>query len=269
MVAALRADAAWMSCAEFIYAASCVEVFPVDSKASGYFNLKYISRAPGIAPRFFHSETDGGSMSNIRATAYVPPSRAITSDGSIFVSMGAMLGAPNYKVKAHRTFQMLGLPYMKTLAERIQMMLDETGYTQAQLAAACGVSRPSVNDWLSGKTKELKAASARRASEFLGVSFLWLTEGRGPMRSVDPVSGRDENHGAAPQHTNLLLSSNTQPEPLRAVLPLTDKWPLSEADYERFAALSPEGRAWALSQFAAGITGAEHMYPAERQANRA
>lgn len=71
---------------------------------------------------------------------------------------------------------------MNTLSERVAAALAESGHTQAELAAACGLKGASVNDWLSGKTRTLKAASAHRAASFLGVNILWLTEGRGPMK---------------------------------------------------------------------------------------
>lgn len=70
---------------------------------------------------------------------------------------------------------------METLAERLRYALNETGRKQAELVAACGVKAASVSDWLSGKTKSLKAVTAQRAAAFLGVSLLWLTEGRGPV----------------------------------------------------------------------------------------
>lgn len=69
---------------------------------------------------------------------------------------------------------------MSTLAERIQEALDDTGAIAADLARACGVKPLSVSAWLSGDTKSLKSSTAIRAAEFLKVSQLWLTEGRGP-----------------------------------------------------------------------------------------
>lgn len=77
-------------------------------------------------------------------------------------------------------FSLVRLPYMSTLAERIHETLQESGSIAADLARACGVKPPSVSAWLSGETKSLKASTAIRAAEFLGVSQLWLTEGKGP-----------------------------------------------------------------------------------------
>lgn len=69
---------------------------------------------------------------------------------------------------------------MTTLSERMKEALEGSGASPADLARACQVKPPSVSNWLSGETKSLKASTAIRAAEFLGVSQLWLTEGRGP-----------------------------------------------------------------------------------------
>ena len=70
---------------------------------------------------------------------------------------------------------------MKTLAERVREAISAKGCSITELAIASGVKPPSVSDWLSGKTKTLKSATALRASRFLGVNVTWLAEGAGPM----------------------------------------------------------------------------------------
>lgn len=77
---------------------------------------------------------------------------------------------------------------MNALKDRIAEALAASGKTQTELAKACDVKTPSVNDWLSGKTKSMKAAPAQRAAAFLGVNMLWLTEGRGPKASGESVT---------------------------------------------------------------------------------
>ena len=74
---------------------------------------------------------------------------------------------------------------MSTLKDRIRLALAASGKTQTELARACGVKPPSVNDWLSGETKSMKAVPAQRAAAFLGVNLLWLTENKGRMTSDD------------------------------------------------------------------------------------
>lgn len=60
--------------------------------------------------------------------------------------------------------------------------MAETGATQADIARAVGIARPSVNAWLSGKTKHLEGAHLLRAAEFFGVDPEWLATGMGEMR---------------------------------------------------------------------------------------
>lgn len=72
---------------------------------------------------------------------------------------------------------------MKTLAERLkEAMKGPPSVTPAELARACGVKQPSVSDWLSGKTQNLKGNNLYRASAYLKVNPAWLSEGRGHMR---------------------------------------------------------------------------------------
>lgn len=75
---------------------------------------------------------------------------------------------------------------MTTLAERIATALDQSSKTQAELARYVGVTEGAVTQWMSGGVKSLRATSALKISDFLGVSQQWLTTGRGPMR---PASG--------------------------------------------------------------------------------
>lgn len=76
------------------------------------------------------------------------------------------------------------IAFMTTLAERISQCIEERGCTITQLADAAGVKPPSVSDWLNGKTKTLKAATALRVATFFGVNILWLTEDKGPRRQA-------------------------------------------------------------------------------------
>lgn len=71
---------------------------------------------------------------------------------------------------------------MSTLQERITKLLaGPPKISQAALARACGIRPPSVNDWVSGKTKSIEGENLLRAAAFLKVSPLWLATGRGSM----------------------------------------------------------------------------------------
>jgi len=70
-----------------------------------------------------------------------------------------------------------------TLAERMaRAVAGPPVVKQTELAAACGVKPPSVNDWLTGKTKRMDGVHLIKASEFLGVRPKWLALGLGPMK---------------------------------------------------------------------------------------
>lgn len=67
-----------------------------------------------------------------------------------------------------------------TLSERLKdAMLGPPKVTGRQLAAACGISPPSVSDWLTGATKTIDAGNLIYAAEFLRVNPKWLALGIG------------------------------------------------------------------------------------------
>ncbi|KTC25459.1 hypothetical protein AO392_14640 [Pseudomonas putida] len=77
---------------------------------------------------------------------------------------------------------------MSTLQERLrQVMAGPPKISQAALARACGIKPPSVNDWISGKTKTIEGQNLLRAAEFLKVTPMWLATGKGAMRKAGPA----------------------------------------------------------------------------------
>ena len=91
---------------------------------------------------------------------------------------------------------------MTTLAERIKECLDgPPRKTQKALADACGIEAPSVNDWVSGKTKSINAEHLFPAAEFLGVEPYWLATGKGKKYKSDNSNQIPENAAQAePEH---------------------------------------------------------------------
>lgn len=74
---------------------------------------------------------------------------------------------------------------MSTLQERLKkVMAGPPKISQAALARACGIRAPSVNDWISGKTKTIEGQNLLLAAEYLKVSPMWLATGRGLMRKT-------------------------------------------------------------------------------------
>jgi transcriptional regulator with XRE-family HTH domain len=66
------------------------------------------------------------------------------------------------------------------LSERLREALEASGMNQRELAAACGVKPPSVNGWLSGKSKFLRGENLLLAAKALNVSDQWLATGKLP-----------------------------------------------------------------------------------------
>ncbi|NWA68063.1 helix-turn-helix transcriptional regulator [Pseudomonas reactans] len=83
---------------------------------------------------------------------------------------------------------------MRTLQERLKLaMAGPPKVTQAALARACGIRAPSVNDWISGKTKTIEGENLLIAADYLKVLPMWLATGKGAMRKgsdgeAQPVS---------------------------------------------------------------------------------
>lgn len=74
---------------------------------------------------------------------------------------------------------------MTDLAERLKVaMAGPPEVKPSELARACGIRQPSINDWLNGRTKKLEGANLLAAAECLKVNPWWLANGTGPMRSA-------------------------------------------------------------------------------------
>lgn len=91
-----------------------------------------------------------------------------------------IIGTPTTKTQGIPISEDARLTYMENLSDRILSALTEIGKNQSELARFVGVRSPSVNDWISGKTKTIKGQNLLRAAEFLKVNPQWLAEGRGP-----------------------------------------------------------------------------------------
>lgn len=66
------------------------------------------------------------------------------------------------------------------LAERIKLVLNETGLNKTQFASRIKVTPATVAYWCSGRTKHLRGDYASRISRVFGYATFWLSEGQGP-----------------------------------------------------------------------------------------
>jgi phage repressor protein C with HTH and peptisase S24 domain len=80
---------------------------------------------------------------------------------------------------------------MTTLPERIQIVLDETGIDQTELAAIAGVTKGTVSQWLSLAIKSMKHEYAVRIQKKLGYTVDWLVMGEG-AKKLAGVEQQDE-----------------------------------------------------------------------------
>jgi transcriptional regulator with XRE-family HTH domain len=83
---------------------------------------------------------------------------------------------------------------MKSVRDRIKAAMRRAGVTQGQVAEACGVSGPAVNQWLTGKTKKIDPGYLVDVAACTNASLNWLMTGKGdPARKArDPLSSAEE-----------------------------------------------------------------------------
>ena len=76
-----------------------------------------------------------------------------------------------------------------TLSDRLkEAMKGPPKITGVALAKACKVAPPSVNGWLSGKSKTIEGSNLIAAAEFLKVNPKWLADGKGPKYPDESIT---------------------------------------------------------------------------------
>jgi transcriptional regulator with XRE-family HTH domain len=79
------------------------------------------------------------------------------------------------------------------LKDRLRLAMEgPPRVSQAELARVCKVAPPSVNDWLSGKSKSMEASKLLAAARLLQVSPDWLATGRGPIHPQREINVKDQ-----------------------------------------------------------------------------
>lgn len=170
-----------------------------------------------------------------------------------------MVGMPNVYVKAFLIEDSLGFPNMdtlmtrmeKALARRVTLATKGEKVSKAELARACGIKSPSVNNWFSGETKSLEGSNLVRAAEYLRVNVAWLASGSGPMYAKPPPSVGADLPSVA--HDLSQTSPTVVPPEVSWELLMTGTLP------ERFTltlkddALGEQGRKGEAAEFVTGI----------------
>ena len=71
-------------------------------------------------------------------------------------------------------------PMSGTLSERLQELIAEKGRgCQADLARHCGVTRPAITHWLSGRNKGVESTYLFAIADYFRVDARWLATGEG------------------------------------------------------------------------------------------
>lgn len=81
---------------------------------------------------------------------------------------------------------------MSTLQERIQTLMDATGWSIGKIAEIAGVSSSAVSQWANGETKSIRLDPAMRLQAESGFSAPWLANGKGRQRVDAPEFGEGD-----------------------------------------------------------------------------
>lgn len=80
---------------------------------------------------------------------------------------------------------------MKTLAERLLLLMEERNLNQRRLAKLAGVQVSAINRWCTGETKNPKEEDLQKVAEVLDANAHWIRTGIGPM-VPSPLAGLTE-----------------------------------------------------------------------------
>lgn len=72
-------------------------------------------------------------------------------------------------------------PNFALLGDRIAHALKTSGINIERAAVEIGVTRPAIDQWASGSTKNLKLANLFKLAKLTGFSAEWIGNGTGPM----------------------------------------------------------------------------------------
>ena len=83
------------------------------------------------------------------------------------------------------------MPRKQALADRLQHIMDEMGWSQAELAREMGCTRAAVNNYMSGFSKKVDPTFAFRLQDKHRWNARWILEGEPPAR-IEPLTPREE-----------------------------------------------------------------------------
>lgn len=99
-------------------------------------------------------------------------------------------------------------PTSTTWQDRIKEVLEDGEHNQVAIAAACGISRQAVSQWVNGKSTDPRPIHVFAIADLTGYSARWLATGKGPRK------GKDEDVEAL----SLWRSYCSRPEAIREAI---------------------------------------------------
>ena len=104
-----------------------------------------------------------------------------------------------------------GAKALKTLGERLNLLMTSKGLTNAAMARLCDVSRQSVIHWRTPRFKRMDASLALIICDEFKVNLRWLIKGEGEMTGVGDLDINPEKLAEA----LILLDAHMQDRAVR------------------------------------------------------
>lgn len=153
--------------------------------------------------------------------------------------------------------------------------------SQADLARFAGVKPPSVNDWLSGKTKKMAGPTLMNVAVYFSVNPQWLATGEGPMELASAtanltlpsptVTSSGSPHNSAVARMGIVVGAMnggaTQRQNTPAIGGIDNSYLQSEGDVATLVAMHPQAKHLSVTAVELGLL--YDMIPVEDRVRRA
>lgn len=113
-----------------------------------------------------------------------------------------------------------------TQGDRVREAILDSKKSQAEIAAACGVTPSAVSQWMKGDVKELMGVTLARLAAVTEFEALWIADGAGPKRRTEKPLGEKQSQV-------LIAMEKMDPYQLDMLVKIADtvaKTPLEQTD---------------------------------------
>lgn len=116
--------------------------------------------------------------------------------------------------------------------DRIREAVEASGKKKKEIAKECGVSPPSISQWITGETKNIKPDNLFALSRATGYSAEWLATGRGEkLIRVDEAHRASSSSPTTEAAIRQRIDANAAEKDLTLVEAESDDWDKSEFVY--------------------------------------